>query len=331
MYIITMAKLRIFVSSTYYDLRHIRNSLSSFIEEFGYDPVLFESGDIPYLHDISPDESSYKEIDNCNMLILIIGGRYGSPTSYENIEKGKTEEAYKFYNSITKKEYEVAREKDIPIFIFVEKGVYAEYQTYKKNRDKKDITYAHVDNVNIFLLLDSILMQRRNNFIKDFEKFDEISSWLKDQWAGLFADFLTKKKNESEIKGLSDRIADLESISNTLKTYAESIIKKVEPDQSTKIIETEQRNLSNMKIIRRFMSEKLINFILGSTRGLVETKDREDYVTDLYKKFLDSDSLEKFINSIAEFNKKHKEMLVRNLGVQKDFTELKSNYAKMES
>ena len=43
-----MVKPRIFVSSTYYDLKYIRNSLRNFIESFGYEAVLFEDGDIPY-------------------------------------------------------------------------------------------------------------------------------------------------------------------------------------------------------------------------------------------------------------------------------------------
>jgi hypothetical protein len=46
-----MAKPRVFVSSTYYDLCHIRDRLELFVENFGYDAVLFESGDIPFRHD----------------------------------------------------------------------------------------------------------------------------------------------------------------------------------------------------------------------------------------------------------------------------------------
>jgi hypothetical protein len=78
-----MAKPRVFVSSTYYDLRHIRDRLEAFIESFGYDPVLFESGDIPFHHDAPLDESCYAEIQTCHILILIVGGRYGSPSSDE--------------------------------------------------------------------------------------------------------------------------------------------------------------------------------------------------------------------------------------------------------
>ena len=35
-----MARPRVFVSSTYYDLKHIRASLENFIESLGFDAVL---------------------------------------------------------------------------------------------------------------------------------------------------------------------------------------------------------------------------------------------------------------------------------------------------
>jgi hypothetical protein len=76
-----MARPRIFVSSTYYDLRHIRSSLELFIESLGYDSILSEKGDIAYLHDTPLDESCYREAASSDMLILIIGGRYGSEKS----------------------------------------------------------------------------------------------------------------------------------------------------------------------------------------------------------------------------------------------------------
>ena len=72
-----MAKPRVFISSTYYDLKYIRKDLEVFIDGMGYDSVLFESGDIPFQHELALDESCYQEIQNCHMLILIIGGRYG--------------------------------------------------------------------------------------------------------------------------------------------------------------------------------------------------------------------------------------------------------------
>jgi hypothetical protein len=46
-----MAKPRVFVSSTYYDLKYVRSSLELFIESLGYDAVLSEKGGVAYIPD----------------------------------------------------------------------------------------------------------------------------------------------------------------------------------------------------------------------------------------------------------------------------------------
>ena len=43
-----MAKPRVFVSSTYYDLKNLRSAFESFLEQFGFEPVLSEKGNIKY-------------------------------------------------------------------------------------------------------------------------------------------------------------------------------------------------------------------------------------------------------------------------------------------
>ena len=73
-----MAKPRIFVSSTYYDLKHLRSSLEDFIESLGYEPILSEKGDISFTPDTPLDDSCYREARNADIFILIIGGRYGT-------------------------------------------------------------------------------------------------------------------------------------------------------------------------------------------------------------------------------------------------------------
>ena len=41
-----MAIPRVFISSTYYDLKYIRNDIESFIKNLGYEPVLHEKNKI---------------------------------------------------------------------------------------------------------------------------------------------------------------------------------------------------------------------------------------------------------------------------------------------
>ena len=82
-----MAKPRVFISSTFYDLRQIRIELDKFLESMGYEPVRNEEGDIPYGKEDELQMYCYKEIDNVDILIAIIGGRYGSPSVIEEKEK----------------------------------------------------------------------------------------------------------------------------------------------------------------------------------------------------------------------------------------------------
>lgn len=215
-----MAKPRIFVSSTFYDLQHIRENLENFITGYGYEPVLFESGDIPFTPDKELDHSCYREIPNCSMMILIIGHRYGSPVTDESL--GDPNDLYEFYTSITKKELETAISEGIPCYIFVNNNVLSEFQTYKKNTDNQNINYAHVDNVSIFRLLNDLYSSSKNH-ITGFTKFEHISEWLRSQWAGEFEEYLsslkankTQQKIQDSIKGLEKTVANLNLVSTTL-------------------------------------------------------------------------------------------------------------------
>ncbi len=178
-----MATPRVFISSTFYDLKHIRSSLEQFVESLGYEPVLSEKGVIAFDPDLPLDESCYREVRNSDIFVLIIGGRYGSPASAE--EAAPSEDFFDRYASITKREYESAVEREIPIYILVDRAVYTEYETFKRNRGKEYITYAHVDSVNVFLLIDEIFNQARNNPLHQFDRHTEIAAWLREPmvWA----------------------------------------------------------------------------------------------------------------------------------------------------
>lgn len=304
-----MAKPRIFVSSTYYDLKHIRNSLEAFIDGMGYESVLYEEGDIPFHHDSPLDVSCYEEIKSCHILVLIIGGRYGSPASDVDIESGLD-----FYNSVTKKEYETARKNDIPIYVFIEKNVHSEYHTYKKNRKNENIEYAHVDNVNIFKLIDEIYAQKRNNLIRDFEKFDDLSSWLKDQWAGLFADMLSEKKRDKDLEDLSAQVSGLKDLSSVLKNYTESIMEKLQPENFEQIITSSNKALRH-RYMRLFENHEMIRFFLDkSPKGVGIVK--------LYDAFEKSNSVGEFLK-IAGFDDEFVEEMEDHKHANMDYEELK--------
>lgn len=307
-----MAKPRIFISSTYYDLKYIRKDLENFIENMGYEPILFESGDIPFHPDLPLDESCSKEIENSNMQVLIIGGRYGSKISYPEEEDKKKKDVvddkmYEFYNSITKKEYQEARTKGIPIFVFVDRGVYNEYETYKRNKGNSSIKYAHVDSINIFKLLDEIISHKLGNYVKDFDNFEDIAQWLKDQWAGLFADYLSKRRDEMEIKTISSQISELEGVTKTLKEYIEAIMRQVKPENYENIIETEEKKLERRKA-EKFYNNDAIKFL----RHRLNIKSDSLSVYNTFKK---ANTVEEFLRELGIISIKF-DKLCANLGVE---------------
>jgi hypothetical protein len=242
--------------------------MEAFIESFDYDPILFESGDIPFHHDMTLADACFNEVQNSHMFILIIGGRYGSSAEEhkKTLSSDELQRMYEAYNSVTKKEYETARIKDIPIFIFVDKNVKAEYETFKSNRDNDTIKYAHVDSVNIFRLLDDILFQKRNNFVREFDKFEDITSWLREQWAGIFCDLLTRKREDITLKDMSSRILELNNVTSSLKEYTQSILMRVNPE-SKPIIDREESKERNAKIVR-FRREPMIKYIRDEAKSI---------------------------------------------------------------
>lgn len=258
-----MANPRVFISSTYYDLKHIRSSMDIFIESMGYESILSEKGNIAYSPDMPLDESCYKEVSSADIFVLIIGGRYGSEAS--DGEREKSKEFFDRYESVTKKEFEEANKRDIPTYVLIENSVYSEYQTYLRNKKNENISYAHVDSVNIFKFIETILSRPRNNPMKTFEKFSDINSWLREQWAGLFRELLKRMSDQKKFTELSHQVDGLKEINTTLKTYLEAVMKVVSPDESNIVIQAEDKRLTEINRIDQVrenpLGEHLIEFL----------------------------------------------------------------------
>ncbi len=215
-----MAKPRIFVSSTYYDLKHVRGDVERFIKEQGYEPILNEKGNIPYGSEKRLEEYCYKEIDLCDILVSVVGGRFGTQSQDGNY-------------SISNLELKTAIDKGKQVYIFVDKGVLTEHRTYTRNKGNADVSYAAVDDIRVYQFLDEVFALPLNNQVHPFETVYEITTHLKEQWAGLFQRLLSEGGRQKEI----NLIESLRATSKTLSQTVEYLVsEKAKGDQAIKEI-----------------------------------------------------------------------------------------------
>lgn len=226
-----MAKPRVFISSTFYDLRYVREDLERFVLELGYEPIRYEAGAVPYSAKAPLEESAYREVAFCDIIVCIIGGRYGTASATRE-------------GSITQNELKEALERGVQVYVFVDQNVLTEFETYQLNKGNPEMKYRYVDNVKVFEFLEAIYTLPQNNPITPFQTSADISAFLQAQWAGLFQRFLKEETRLSEIKVLDE----MKTVSSTLQ-------------QLVKFLTEERRNrdeaiqnilLANHPAFRRF-------------------------------------------------------------------------------
>lgn len=280
-----MAKPRIFISSTFYDLQQIRANIDQFIVDMGYESVRNEDGDIPYGNDERLEEYCYKEIRNVDILVNIIGGRYGSSSS-------KTD------YSITQQELRTALEENKQVYIFIQKDVFYEYRTYQLNKDIKDIKYKYASDVRIYKFIEEIYNLPVNNNIKEFETSSDITRYLKSQFAGLFQRFLeeqTKIKEASLIRNLQETAKNLDSLVNYLRTENEG-----KNDDINRILIMNHPLVSNLrskiKIPYNFYIEGMrdLNELLNA-RGYYSNKENEDHDYYVWRRVNKNEEVERWV------------------------------------
>lgn len=184
-----MAKPRIFISSTCFDLNDIRSELTAFLESYNFEVInsqLKNFGVTPQKHSHS---ACLDQIKNADYLIVIIGKRRGG--TFVNSEK-----------SITNEEYNLALKLGIPVIVFVDRQVEATMPLYKKNPTADFLSV--VDDKRIFHFIEFIKSGSEDNWVHNYSNIIDIKDILKTQFSYyllLFSQSLmTMNKKEKQVK-----------------------------------------------------------------------------------------------------------------------------------
>lgn len=221
-----MAGLKIFISSTCYDLSILRSDLRTFISSLGYDPVMSDYADVVYDPRLHTHTSCVEEVSNCDMLIVIIGSRYGGtsvPEALKKVDISSVTDLMKKSDeklSITQLEVIEALQNNIPVYTFIDKKVYYEHELYEKNKESaQNIFFPAIDKQEtakyIFEFINFLRLKSAGNFIFQFEKMKDIEDILKKQWSGYFQRLLSEQRHRTDeqkrMDVLSEQFNDLKT------------------------------------------------------------------------------------------------------------------------
>ncbi|HGE6026551.1 hypothetical protein A51_020523 [Vibrio cholerae MZO-3] len=290
-----MAVPRVFISSTCYDLKYIRENLKYFVKTIGYEPILSEEGSVFYNPVKHTHDSCLSEVPNCQLFVLIIGGRYGG--------KFKGSET-----SITNEEYREAVRKKIPVFALVEQSVYSDHYVYTTNQkntdiDAEKIAYPSVDNTKIFGFIDEVRSNSVNNAIVPFRDYSDIESYLKLQWAGMMHSFLASQNEDSRV---TDMMSHLLQMNEKIEYMSSQIVNSLGSKETQTMIELYE-TLIESEVARAFNSVR----VRISPIAVLENETIDDYVEFFGKQLKPRSDIDYVIGSGGDLSVKHYEKITK--------------------
>lgn len=136
--------MRVFVSSTVYDLVDVRTEIAELLRSMGIAPVLSDDklSDFAVRQDANSIESCLINVDSSDEVIVILDQRYGPRLS----EAGFGDV------SATHLEYKRALERRIPTHVYVRDRLYADHAVWKKNGRADSLRLEWVKNPKDFAL-----------------------------------------------------------------------------------------------------------------------------------------------------------------------------------
>ena len=232
-----MAGLRVFVSSTCYDLSVIRSQLRIFIQNLGHEPLMSDYSDLLYDPRLHTHTSCVDEVANADVVVLIVGSRFGGKTVPEALAKLDFEvlkKESKSTSSLTKKEnlsvtqLEILKavESGIPVFTFVDSSVWHDHSLYEKNKDKpiiNDISFPSIEKPEtasfIFEFINFLRHRARGNSVFTFSKLQDIEDALRRQWSSLFQKLIQEQRTRAfEAKRLDNLTEQFEDLKTAILT-----------------------------------------------------------------------------------------------------------------
>ena len=301
-----MAAPRIFVSSTYYDLRQTRDNIKGFIEGLGYEAVMHEHSGVAYTQNTNLEKDCYREISGCEIVVSIIGNSFGSQSSENEL-------------SITMNEIKTAIKNKKKVYIFIANNVYIENSTYMQNKENGNFKSAYTDNIKIHQFIEELKTFNHSNVITPFDTTDQIINTLKSQFAGLLQNLLTREASLTEAKtayDLQETVEKFKTLIEFEKEEKEEFLKKYDSSilvsnlltrRIKKCLNMEKSTFfaKDLEALDEFMElvgykSIAVDDVLEEVRKYQKIQNKKRYTISLLSRLFNEDGTVRFIKKYDE-------------------------------
>lgn len=257
-----MAQLRVFLSSTAYDLHLVRGHLRSFLESLGHQAVLSDYSDILYDPAHHTQHSCVQELKSCDAVVLVIGSRLGSSALPEFVDEvavadegeglitAETLAGLKV--SVTQLEALTAFKYNIPVFAFVDASVMSDLRVYESNLEGDTASLINYPSIPdkaaakyIFRFIKYIQDRSTGNAVFSFGKISDIESTLARQWSALLQRLISSER------AVQQQVSLLDEISEQITDLKSAVL--------TSISEPEVREVARGVILYRLLIDLLVS------------------------------------------------------------------------
>lgn len=258
-----MAVPRVFISSTYYDLKQARNNIGDFVKGLGYEPVMHERSGVAYTQTEPLEIDCYHELASCDIVVCIIGNHFGSKSSVNDF-------------SITMNEINTAIKNKKKVYIFIANDVFIENRTYEQNKDTGTFKSAYTDDIKIHEYISELKNNNKIHMIESFETTEQIIRTLKLQFAGLFQNLLAREASMTEAK----TAYDLQETADGIKNLVDQFDKQKE-DFFAHFDSTILANNLTLTTLKKYLGIKKATFYATDYDGLSEILKMSGYNEEL--------------------------------------------------
>ncbi|MGG0150721.1 DUF4062 domain-containing protein [Bacillus mycoides] len=272
-------KLQVFISSTFTDLEEERQAAVQAVLNAGHIPAgmeLFKAGDI------SQKETIKKWIEESDVYMLILGGRYGSID--EETGKSYTHWEYDFAGELGKPRFSVVITEEALNEKASKYGPNVfERENYVKYKDFKDVVLSKISK--FYSDLKDIKLAVLES-LKDYEKDGNLSGWvsgkeleseekLQNDYNRLLSDHIKLQTNISKLEKQKSKSVEIDGVSyEEVKNCLQN--KKIIPrDQKLRKLYEEK----NIEMNAYYYFEKLSDFWAA---GIINLQGKEDTEIFLY-------------------------------------------------